>query len=228
MPAPPSAYASLSLPGRRIISEIKRRSPSEGSLRDTVNPASLGRIYEDAGAAAISVLTAETHFGGHLDDLVAVSKAVSVPCLRKDFIVHDIQLLEARHAGASMVLLIVAALTQPELRDLIEAAEALEMDALVEVHTANEAKRAQDAGARIIGVNNRNLHTLDIDLATSEQIRPLLGSHVLPIAESGIGSLADLHRLENSGYHAFLIGSVLMKAQDPGRLLKSFLDPEPS
>jgi indole-3-glycerol phosphate synthase len=220
---PGDFIASLQEPGRRIIAEVKRSSPSEGQLRSNVNPTQLANDYQLAGAAAISVLTEESYFGGSLDDLTRVSERVRIPCLRKDFIVDEIQILEARIAGASAILLIVAALNDAELQHLMGVAQQLGLASLVEVHTREELARAEQAGAKLIGVNNRNLHTLEIDLHVSERLRPYIGHDVTPIAESGIHELAHLQRLEDAGYTCFLIGSTLMKAPEPGLWLRSLI-----
>lgn len=223
MTAPADGLAALREPGLRIIAEVKRRSPSEGALRQGVVPAALASCYEAAGAAAISVLTEEVHFGGTLADLKSVAESVALPCLRKDFVVSDVQILEARAAGAALVLLIVAVLSDDELRRFIDLSEALGLHALVEAHTEDETRRALDANAKIIGVNNRNLHTLSIDLRTAEQLRPLIGTQAVAVAESGIRDVSDIQRLEAVGYNAFLVGSSLMKAPDPGLLLRGLL-----
>jgi indole-3-glycerol phosphate synthase len=224
VPRPADFIDSLKKPGRRIIAEVKRSSPSEGQLRSNVNPTQLANDYQLAGAAAISVLTEESYFGGSLDDLARVSQGVSIPCLRKDFIVDEIQILEARIAGASAILLIVAALNDGELRHLMEFTQELGLDCLVEVHTREELVRAEQVGATLIGVNNRNLHTLEIDLHVSERLRPHMGRNVTAIAESGIHELAHLQRLEDAGYTCFLIGSTLMKASEPGNWLRSLIN----
>ena len=223
MPAPADGLAALGAPGLRIIAEVKRRSPSEGALREGVVPAALASSYEAAGAAAISVLTEEMHFGGTLADLKSVAESVALPCLRKDFIVSEVQILEARAAGAALILLIVAALSDDELRRFMAFSEALGLQALVEVHTEEETRRALGANARIIGVNNRNLHTLSIDLQTAEQLRPIIGTQAVAVAESGIRDAGDIQRLHAVGYNAFLVGSSLMKAPDPSLMLRELL-----
>jgi len=225
---PPSFANSLREPGRRIISEVKRKSPSEGQLRTAIVPQDIARTYEQCGAAAISVLTESSHFGGSLDDLSQVSSKVALPCLRKDFIVHDIQVLEARAAGASAFLLIVAALKDHELRQLLITGERLGLSPLVEVHTADELRRAEQAGASIIGVNNRNLNSLQIDLSVAQALRKFIPKGAIAIAESGIHTVDDLQMLEDSGYNAFLIGSSLMKARDPGKHLQELISQRPT
>lgn len=220
------ALAALSEPGNRIIAEVKRRSPSLGALALDADAVAVARTYADAGAAAISVLTEPERFGGSFADLAAVSEAVAVPTLCKDFIVDPRQVLMARANGASLVLLIVAALEDAELVSLREAIEALGMQALVEVHDHDEARRALATGARIVGVNSRNLHTLAIDLAVAERVRADLPEQVLPIAESGVHGPAEIVRLRRAGYRRFLVGSSLMTAAHPGALLAAMIATE--
>jgi indole-3-glycerol phosphate synthase len=207
-----------------VIGECKRRSPSRGVLRRDYVPATIAGGYEAAGAAAISVLTEPTFFDGGLKDLRAVRETVSLPLLRKDFIVCDYQLLEARAEGADAVLLIVAALAPQELQRLARRAKALGLDALVEVHTEDEAAVAVDAGAEIIGVNNRNLRTLSVDVRASERIVPRLPKGVVAVSESGLKTPDDLTRLRGLGYHAFLIGERFMMEPDPGIALRGLLE----
>ena len=207
-----------------IIAEFKRRSPSKGEIRRGADPAATSRAYESAGAAAISVLTEEDYFGGSLDDLRSARKAVSLPILRKDFIADEYQVYESAAAGADAVLLIVAALDDDALVRLRRITEdELGMDALVEVHTADEMKRAAACGAKVIGVNNRDLQTFEVSLDTSAQVVALAPKGAVLISESGIESPADITRLRKLGYRGFLIGESLMRAEDPGDLLRSFL-----
>jgi indole-3-glycerol phosphate synthase len=206
-----------------VIAECKRRSPSKGVLRPAYDPASIAQGYATAGAAALSILTEPTFFDGSLDHLSEVRRVVDLPLLRKDFIVSEYQLLEARAAGADAALLIVAALTQTELQTLTAAAVALGLDTLVEVHSADELARAVDAGARIIGVNNRNLRTLDVDVRTSEQLIARMPPGVVAVSESGLRSTDDLLRLRGLGYRAFLIGERFMGTSDPGAELRELL-----
>ncbi len=220
----PDGLASLAAEGVRVIAEVKRRSPSAGDIAAGVDPVAQATAYRAAGAAAISVLTEPAHFGGSLDDLRAVASAVALPCLRKDFIVDPVQLLEARAAGASLVLLIAAVLDDVGLRDLREATEALGMHALVEAHDADEVRRALASGARIVGVNNRDLRDFRIDLGTSERLRPAIGTPAGAVAESGIHGPADLRRLRKAGYDVFLVGSGLMRAADPAAALRALID----
>lgn len=219
----PDAMAALQAPGTRIIAEVKRRSPSAGTIATDVDPVAAARRYEAGGAAAISVLTEPAHFGGSLDDLRAVAAEVALPCLRKDFIVDEIQLLEARAAGAGLILLIAAVLDDAELVRLREAAEALGLAALVEAHTAEEVRRAVASGAGIVGVNNRNLNTFEVDLETSVRLRPLIPDGAVAVAESGIETRADVDHLAARGYNAFLVGSSLMRASDPEAALRALV-----
>ena len=199
-----------------VIAECKRRSPSRGVLRADYDPGAIARGYAEAGAAAISVLTEPTFFDGSLDHLAAVRAAVTIPVLRKDFIVSEYQLLEARAAGADAVLLIVAALEPRELRSLAECAAGLGLDVLVEVHDADELAMAIDAGARVVGVNNRNLRTLEVDVKASETLIGLMPKGVVAVSESGLKTSEDLARLRQQGYQAFLIGERLMTRAGSG------------
>lgn len=210
-------------PVPRIIAECKRRSPSRGVLRADYDPVAIALGYEKAGAAAISVLTEPTFFDGALDHLQAVRSAVAVPVLRKDFIVSEYQLLEARAARADAVLLIVAALDPRALTTLHARALALGLDVLVEVHSADELTVAIDAGAQIVGVNNRNLRTLEIDVAASETLAARMPRGIVTVSESGLKAAADIVRLRQLGYDAFLIGERFMTADDPGQALRELL-----
>ena len=222
--APGRFAAALTARGRiNVIAECKRRSPSRGVLRAEYDPVSIARGYVDAGAAAISILTEPTFFDGSLDHLSAVRAAVSVPLLRKDFMVSEYQLHEARAAGADAVLLIVGALRPVEVQVLHEHASELGLDVLVEVHDATELAIAIDAGARIIGVNNRNLRTLQVDLTVSERLVAAMPPDVIAVSESGLRTAADLIRLHELGYHACLIGERFMTAGNPGRELEELL-----
>jgi indole-3-glycerol phosphate synthase len=206
-----------------VIAECKRRSPSRGVLRADYDPVSLAREYASAGAAAVSVLTEPSFFDGSLDHLRSVRQVVALPLLRKDFILDEYQLLEARAAGADAVLLIVAALNDGELRGLIEAAEAQGFAALVEVHTAEELQRAKVAGATLLGVNSRSLRTLSVSLDSAIEMAALLGPPLTAVAESGVTSARDLLALRDAGYHACLIGEWLMRARKPGGALAELL-----
>lgn len=205
----------------RVIAECKRRSPSRGILRADYDPAAHARAYEGAGAAAISVLTEPTFFDGALEHLRAVRGAVRVPVLRKDFIVSQYQLAEAVANGADAVLLIVSALDDRQLRELLESAHKLGLACLVEVHDTAETTRALEAGARVVGVNSRNLRTLTVDMRVLETAATLLPKSVTAVAESGIRSTEDLAGLSAAGYRAFLVGERLMTQPDPGAALKT-------
>jgi indole-3-glycerol phosphate synthase len=207
-------------PAPRVIAECKRRSPSKGVLRADYNPVDHARAYAHAGAAAISVLTEPTFFDGSLDHLRAVRDAVDVPLLRKDFIVSTYQLFEAVEAGADAVLLIVGALDDVSLRRLILQAGEVGLATLVEVHDEGELQRAVDAGASIVGVNSRNLRTLEVDLTVLDRIGAMLPAGVIAVAESGIRTTADLARLAGAGYHAFLVGEQLITQAYPGAALR--------
>jgi indole-3-glycerol phosphate synthase len=220
----PDALAALRAPGVRVIAEVKRKSPSAGAIAAAADPVAVASVYASAGAAAISVLTEPLHFGGALSDLEQVSRAVTTPCLRKDFIVDRVQLLEARAAGASLALLIVAALEQRDLTRLVGECAELGLTALVEAHTADEVSRALDAGAPIVGVNNRDLKTFHIDLAVCEGLRAAIPSGVIAVAESGIRGPADVARLRRSGYDVFLVGTSLMTAADPAAALAELIE----
>jgi indole-3-glycerol phosphate synthase len=203
-----------------IIAEFKRRSPSKGEIRRNADPAGIAKSYELGGAAAVSVLTEEDYFAGSLEDLRAVREAVPLPILRKDFVFDEYQVYESAAAGADALLLIVAALDDETLIRLrVITEDELGMDALVEVHTAEELGRAVQAGARVIGVNNRDLITFEVSLETSVQLASAAARDTFLISESGIGSAADIQRLCGLGYHGFLIGETLMRADDPKELL---------
>ncbi len=209
--------------GVAIIAELKKASPSRGLIRSDFDAALLARECEDAGAAALSVLTDEEFFQGSLDNLKKASAAASLPCLRKDFIVDEFQLLQARANCADAVLLIAAALSQAELVGLIMESRDYDLDVLCEVHDEDELQRAIDAGCNLIGVNNRDLRTFQVDLKTAFRLARHLPKNVLPVAESGIHSGQDIARLRAAGYQAFLIGESLMKAASPGEALQQLL-----
>ena len=216
--------AALSDPdGFNVIAECKRRSPSKGVLREDYDAVAIATGYAAAGAAAISVLTEPAFFDGSLDHLKAVRAAVDVPLLRKDFIVSEYQLLEAKAAGADAVLLIVAALRPAELKVLHDHARRHGLDVLVEAHDAEELSIAIDAGARVIGVNNRNLRTLEVDVHASDRLIAQMPAEVIAVSESGLRTAADLARLKGLGYRAFLIGERFMTAADPGSVLRDLL-----
>ncbi|MFV0450927.1 MAG: indole-3-glycerol phosphate synthase TrpC [Propioniciclava sp.] len=210
-------------PGLSVIAEVKRRSPSKGALADIADPAALAGAYAAGGATAISVLTEQRRFGGSLEDLGTVRAAVSTPLLRKDFIVTDYQLWEARAAGADLALLIVAALDDATLVDLLGLARQLGLTPLVEVHTAEETRRAIGAGADLIGVNNRNLHTLAVDPTQFEQLAALIPAGVVRVAESGIATTADVAAVAAAGADAILVGEALVRHGDPATAVAEFI-----
>ncbi|MCC6620438.1 MAG: indole-3-glycerol-phosphate synthase [Deltaproteobacteria bacterium] len=219
-PPPRDALAALATDGQsRIIAEVKRRSPSRGTLQADADPVAFAREYTLGGAAAISVLTEPERFGGSFEDLALVSGAVGVPTLCKDFVVDPRQVVMARAHGASLVLLIVAALDDGALVGLREQIEGLGMHALVEAHDRREVDRAVASGARIVGVNSRSLHTLVIDLAVAEGLRDAIPEPIVAVAESGIDGPADVVRLRAAGYRRFLVGTSLMTAPSPRALL---------
>jgi len=201
--------------GVSVIAEVKRSSPSKGPLASIADPADLARQYQAGGAATISVLTEERRFGGSLDDLRAVRSAVDLPVLRKDFIVTSYQLWEARAAGADLALLIVAALTQHELESLIDRAQSIGLTPLVEVHDEEEVERAVAAGAVLIGVNARNLKTLEVDRETFLRLAPRIPDHVVRVAESGVRGPHDVFEYAKQGAHVVLVGETLVKGSDP-------------
>jgi indole-3-glycerol phosphate synthase len=215
VPDPRDALAVLRARRVAVIAEVKRRSPSKGDLAGIPDPGRLAGIYETAGAAAVSVLTERRRFGGSLADLDAVRVAVDVPVLRKDFIVSPYQIWEARAHGADLVLLIVAALEQPRLLGLLERAESLGMAALVEVHDEDETRRALDAGAKLIGVNARDLKTLEVKRETFARLAPLMPPGILKVAESGVRGPHDLLAYAEAGADAVLVGEAAVSGADP-------------
>jgi indole-3-glycerol phosphate synthase len=212
---PPDPMPTLRGAGSSVIAEVKRRSPSKGDLAEIADPAVLARAYAAGGAAAISVLTEERRFGGSLDDLRAVRAAVDVPVLRKDFVVEPYQVLEARAAGADLVLLIVAALDDELLRRLHDQARELGMTVLVEVHDEPETARAVELGADLVGINARDLKTLDVHLDTFGRLSPLVPTDRVLVAESGISTPVDVKRYVAEGAGAVLVGEALVKDGDP-------------
>jgi indole-3-glycerol phosphate synthase len=210
--------------GPAIIAELKKASPSKGLIRAAFHPPELACELEQAGAAALSVLTDEEFFQGSLDYLRQASGATSLPCLRKDFMVDEFQILEARAHCADAILLIVAALEQKDLVAFARRAQAHGLDVVCEVHDEAELQRALDAGCDLIGVNSRDLKTFQVDLATAFRLADRVPPHCLLVAESGIHSGADLTRLRAAGYDAFLIGESLMRAERPGEALKILLE----
>jgi indole-3-glycerol phosphate synthase len=214
---------ALRRPGVSFIAEIKRRSPSGGEIRPGASAAGLARRYEAAGAAALSVLTDSKYFGGHDDDLRDAHQATALPTLRKDFVVDEYQIYEARALGADAVLLIVRALSDADLRYFLALARRLGMDALVEAHSAGEIERALTAGARIVGVNNRDLDTLVTDVSLAPRLRPLVPSDCVFVAESGISRPEQIAILLDAGVDAVLIGESLLRASDPAVMLRDLL-----
>jgi indole-3-glycerol phosphate synthase len=213
---PPRGFRSVlaSAPRPRIIAEIKRRSPSRGEIRVDFDPVACAKMYSDAGAAALSVLTDERYFGGRLEHLSRVRRAVPLPILRKDFVIDPYQIDEAAAAGADAVLLIVAALDSAELVSLREHAESLGLDAFVEVHDEHELDAALKSGADLLGINNRDLRSFEVDLGVTERLAPKVAGEGLVVAESGIFTHDQIRALERAGADAFLVGEALMREED--------------
>ena len=208
----------------KIIAEFKRASPSVGMIQSDLSPADAARLYEQGGACAVSVLTDEEHFGGSMNDLSAVRSSTHLPVLRKDFIIDEIQIYEAVTAGADAILLIVAALDDASLGELRKVAEdELGLDALIEVHTSDELRRALNTGAKIIGVNNRDLQTFEVSLSTSERLIAEAPQDSVMISESGLRDPAQLRRLYALGFRGFLIGEQLMRAKNPETALRDLI-----
>lgn len=210
---------ALRAPGLSVIAEVKRASPSKGHLATIDDPADLASAYRDGGAAAISVLTEARRFHGSLEDLIAVRAAVELPLLRKDFVVTEYQLWEGAAAGADLALLIVAALSPAQLADYLDLGHRLGLTCLVEAHTPDEVRQARDAGAELLGINNRNLKTLEVDLANFEQMASLIDGDALRVAESGILSLDDARRMRDAGADAVLVGELLVRDGDPAAMV---------
>lgn len=228
-PKPPSFAAALRRDDGKlaVIAEIKRRSPSAGAIAAGIAAPDQAVNYRAAGASALSILTDEKFFGGTLEDLSSVTtffreNRPAIPCLRKDFMVHPIQVLQAREAGASAILIIVRALNDEEIATLFEAAKFAGLDALFEIHNESELERAVKHGAKIIGVNNRDLAIFKCDLGLSERLIPLFPKHVIAVSESGIFTGADAARVQAAGAHAILCGEALMKAPDTAALISEF------
>jgi indole-3-glycerol phosphate synthase len=213
--------AALAAQPPSIIAEVKKASPSKGVFTENFHPASIAQTYAEGGAAALSVLTDEEFFRGGLADLEAARAAVSVPVLRKDFTIHELHVVEAAAHGADAILLIAAILTVVEMRRFRELAATLHMAALVEVHDEDELGPALDSGASIVGVNNRNLHTFEVNLETSEKLAARIPVAVVKVGESGIHSKADVARLGACGFTAFLVGEHLMKSGDPAAAIRA-------
>ncbi len=218
-----SALANKSRTGPAIIAELKKASPSRGLIRGNFDPEGLAGDLEAAQAAALSVLTDEEFFQGSLENLRRASSRTKLPCLQKDFIVDEFQLLQARASSADAILLIVAVLSQAELIALAAQSRALKLDVLCEAHNEEELLRAINAGCDLIGVNNRDLKTFQVDVNTSLRLAEMIPEDVISVAESGIDSGADIARLRGAGYQAFLIGESLMKSESPGETLRALL-----
>lgn len=223
LPAPRDVFALLSGAGISVIAEVKRHSPSKGALADIPDPAELAALYAAGGASVVSVLTEARRFKGSLADLDAVRAAVDIAVLRKDFMIGEYQMWEARAHGADLVLLIVAALTQEELTHLHAFARELGLSVLVEVHDASEVQRAIDAGANIIGVNARNLKTLAVGPEAFAQVAPLIPDTCVKVAESGIAGTEDVRRYASLGANAVLVGEALVKESDPSGAVAAFI-----
>jgi indole-3-glycerol phosphate synthase len=215
--------AALTRPAPAVIAEVKKASPSKGVLAAEFDPSSIARTYEAGGAAALSVLTDEKYFQGSLPDLESARAAVRVPVLRKDFTIDAYHVHQAAAHGADAILLIAAILSERRMRDFRELAERYRMAALVEVHDEDELRPAIDSGARVIGVNNRNLHTFDVDLGTALRLADKIPVGIVRVAESGIHSSADVRKLREAGYQAFLVGEHLMRSGDPAAALRALL-----
>jgi indole-3-glycerol phosphate synthase len=215
--------ASLKQPGTRLIAEVKRKSPTKGELKLDADAADLAHTYLSAGAAGVSVLTDQKFFSGSDADLQAVRARVQGPILRKDFTIKDYQVYEAKVIGADAVLLIVSMLTDEQLNTYLDTADCLGLDAIVECHTEDEVRRAVDLGAPIIGINNRDLSTFTVDLATTERLRPLIPDDRIVISESGVFTRADVQRAEAAGAHAVLVGEALVTAPDPAAKVRELL-----
>lgn len=209
--------------GIHVIAEVKRSSPSKGSLAIISDPAALAKTYQEVGAAVVSVLTESRHFGGSLADLSVVRESVTIPVLRKDFMVDEYQFHEARAHGADLVLLIVAALSQPELQEFMALTSLLGMHALVEVHTEEELERALLVAPEIIGINSRNLKTLEVDPEVFAKLLPLIPQEIVRIAESGIASREDVIFVQKHGADAVLVGEALVRRTDSGAALRALL-----
>ncbi len=221
--APRPFREALRQPGISLIAEVKRASPVKGVLLENMDPVDLAGLYEHTGARAISVLTDKRFFQGSLRDLTTVRQAVTLPCLRKEFIIDEYQIYEARAAGADAILLIVRMLSDEQLREYRELAESLGMDVLVEAHDAGEMQRALDSGAHILGINNRNLDTFEVDFNTSLELRRMApGGHVL-VSESGIQTRSHVRQLEDGGVDAILVGETLVTSKDIAATIRELL-----
>jgi indole-3-glycerol phosphate synthase len=221
-----AALRKAAASGPAVIAELKKASPSRGLIRQDFRPAALAKSLEAAGAAALSVLTDAEFFQGSLENLELASAAVRIPCLRKDFILDPFQILEARACGADAILLIVAAHTDEDLAALFREAKRMELDVLCEVHDREELERATTLGFTMVGVNSRNLHTMQVLPQTQIELVKLLPRRIVKVAESGIRTAADIVRLQEAGYGAFLVGESLMRQPDPAAALATLLERE--
>lgn len=222
-PKPLDAYSFLRRNPMNVIAEVKRASPSKGDLAPITDPAALAAQYQEAGAAAVSVLTEKRRFGGSLADLDAVRSAVDIPVLRKDFMVDEYQFYEARAHGADIVLLIVAALSQSQLKDFYDLSRELGMAALIEVHTHSELESAMEIDPVMVGINSRNLKTLEVDIQVFTELLPRIPSSLIRVAESGISSRADVIEAAQAGASAILVGEALVKSGDPISAMRELL-----
>jgi len=213
--------------GTNIIGEIKKSSPSRGVIVENYDPEQLARVYEESGASAISVLTDQKFFGGDLDDLAKARRVSSLPILAKEFILDEYQIYEARLLGADAILLIARILSEKKLREYLDLASKLELDCLVEIHTDQEWRRIRGLPLDMVGINNRNLASLKVDIEVSFSLIKKIPSEVTVVSESGIGSREDIHRLKEVGVNAFLIGEVLLRSRDAGRKLRELVGREP-
>ena len=226
MPSPRGFRQKLSVDSMShlaVIAEIKRRSPSKGDLNPDLDPKQMASLYELGGASCVSVLTDEDFFGGSRSDLMAVRESIGLPVLRKDFTVSLNDVCDARLMGADCVLLIVAALSPSELSSMHRLADQLGLDVLVEVHDEPELEIALDCGARLVGVNQRDLKTFEVDRARAVRMAPLMPANVVKVAESGVVDVDDARELRSAGYHAILVGESLVRSSNPGEMLRSFL-----
>ena len=222
-PKPLDAYSFLRRNPMNVIAEVKRASPSKGDLAPITDPAALAAQYHEAGAAAVSVLTEKRRFGGSLADLDAVRSAVDIPVLRKDFMVDEYQFYEARAHGADIVLLIVAALSQSQLKDFYDLARELGMAALIEVHTHSELESAMEIDPVMVGINSRNLKTLEVDTQVFTELLPRIPGSLIRVAESGISTRADVIEAAQAGASAILVGEALVKSGDPISAMRELL-----
>jgi indole-3-glycerol phosphate synthase len=221
--APLDGYLSLSRNEMNVIAEVKRSSPSKGALASITDPGALAEQYQESGAGAVSVLTERRRFGGSLQDLDEVKKRITIPVLRKDFMVDEYQFLEARAHGADIVLLIVAALSQSQLRDFYDLSTELGMSVLVEVHTGQELESAMEISPRMIGVNSRNLKTLEVDTRAFSELIPEIPAEIIRVAESGISTRKDVEFAQSVGASVILVGEALVKSGDPISAMQELL-----